>query len=496
MNLTSYSNSTWQYLKDFFLETTALSPGAAVTENAQFQFNTSPENEVGLSTMAFRLIWKKTKITSLFERAVADPRHGECTYSVSSLLSCGLLMYFLRCGSRNAFHNEKRASHIFTTNVAKAIHAPTISSPKTIENLFLQLNPEDLTSILPTLFQQLIRSKFFQLHPECTSNGRFLVAIDAFTTHIYHSDSQHPTDSCPYCLKRQRGNSVWFCHLEVCLSIITPNGLRFPLFFYRVKGAPKWGKLSAKKFKQESELSVLRPLLEQLHSFFPKSKFTILADSLYANYIIMELANKYHLDYDVVRKAGSLRSLNAEVDGLKKITKPLKNTIQEKGWQVEQTAYLIDDLSHKGYPFHLLDLQEERKKLPSKRFAKMTQKSSHWQWIFKGDIGLSNAFEKAHEARLRWHHEDQHNSLKNRGFAVSHDMSRAPHSQTIWKTLMFIAYFLSQLMEISRIGHFARRSMAICNWIADLWAEFAKVNPEFLWNLPLPGQLRFFFDTS
>ncbi len=503
MTTPSYLNSTLQDLKGFFsrgLDLTASTQNDLATQKTdKFVTEVPPsetDREVGLSTKAFRLIWKKMKILSLFERSVADPRRGKCTYSISSLLSCGLLTYFFRCGSRNAFHNEAKASRIFIANVARAIHAPSIPSPKTIEDLFLQLKAEDLTCILPSLFQQLIRSKFFQLHPECTSDGRFLVAIDAFTTHTYHPNSQHPTESCPYCLKRQRENTIWFEHIDVGLSIITPNGLCFPLFFYRVKGVPTWGKLSMKKFKQECELSALKPLLEQLRSFFPKLKFTILTDSLYANYVIMALAAKYHLNYDVVRKAGSLRSLNADVDGLKKLTKPLKNTTQEKGWQIEQTAYLIDDLSHKGYSFTLLDLTEERKKLPSKRLAKTTQKSSHWQWIFKGDITQSNALEKAHEARLRWYHEDQENSLENRGFAISHDMSRSPHSQTIWKTLMFIAYFLSQLMEISRLGYFARRSMSIRNWIKDLWAEFAKVNPEFLWNLPLPGQLRFLFDTS
>jgi hypothetical protein len=157
---------------------------------------------------------------------------------------------------------------------------------------------------------------------------------------------------------------------------------------------------------------------------------------------------------------------------------------------------LIQNLSHQGYFFNAIDLEETCTKLSSKRFAKVTQKSSHWQWIFNDKIVAQTLFENTDKARCRWFQEDQFNTLKNRGFSAKHDMSRAPHSQTVWKSLMLIASAVSFLMEISSLGMLARGTMSICNWIRDLWAELAKVPTEFLWNLPLPKQLRFFFDTS
>ena len=61
---------------------------------------------------------------------------------------------------------------------------------------------------------------------------------------------------------------------------------------------------------------------------------------------------------------------------------------------------------------------------------------------------------------------------------------------------MLIAFALSQLMQFSSLGTLARGTMAMRNWIKSIWAEFAKVSPEVLWDSPLPKQLRFYFNTS
>ena len=454
------------------------------------------DSPLGLSTKAFRLIWKKMHLPDIFKKYVTDHRRCAITYAQSALLSSGVLIYFLHSGSRNAFQEQAKSSPIFTRNIAKAIDAPKIPCSKTIEDAFSQIDPTDLVPVLPALFRQLINSKLFQLHPETTDNGRFLIAVDGFTNHTYTTDSQHDTSTCPYCLKRRRGKHTWFYHIDVCLSVVTPGGQRFPLFFHRVQGAPEQENYSNEKFKQECELTALEPLIKQFRSFFPKLKFTVLADSLYANKRIMELAEKYQFEYAVVRKSGSLSSLNSEVDGLKKYVTHVSTCCRKGGQRLTRTAFVINDLFHAGHAFRLIDFQEKARRLPltSGRFSKKSPKSRHWQWICNGKVTNVNIFEKAEKARLRWLQEDQGNSLNNRGFAARHDMSRAPESQTVWRFGMYIAYFLIQLMTIIALLH--PQKMAIRNRIKDLWAELAKVSPEFLWNLPLPAQLRFVFDSS
>lgn len=454
----------------------------------------SQENEIGLSTKTLRLVLRKTKIYSLFEQSVNEPRHRPCTYSLASLLMSGVFVHLLRLPSRHAFYDEAKTSTLFAHNLAKAIEAPSLPSAKTLEDCLLQINPQDLNSLLPNLFKQLLRSKFFTLHPEYKTGDHFSLAIDAFTSHIYHPHNQHPVECCPYCLKRQRGKAIWYSHIEVVLSIVGPR-FRFPLFLYRVKGRPNWGLLSENKLKQECELTALPYLIEQFRSHFPKLPFTLLADSLYASITIMQLSATHRFDYLIVRKEGSLKHLN-DVKSLKTLLKPQKRLFDKGRWQVAQTAYLLEGFSHRGHPFQVIDLQEQCTKLTSKRFAKVNEKSSHWQWMLNGTFFKAHLFKKADEARYRWYQEDLFNTFKNRGFFVKHDMSRSPHSQTIWKHLMLIAYALSLLMDLSRIGAFARKGMSLCNWMRDLWAEFAKVHPDLLWRAPLPKQLRFLFDTS
>src|SRR5262249_29840 len=155
------------------------------------------------------------------------------------------------------------------------------------------------------------------------------------------------------------------------------------------------------------------------------------------------------LGYMTVRKSGSLKSLNSNIEGLKKLDSPQKRRCKEGRWNKEQTAYVFSDLSHKEHVFTLIDLEEKCTKLPSKPLAKATEKSSQWQWITNLAIKVDQVFLAAHKGRLRWFQEDFFNSLENRGFNFRHDFSRSPNSQTIWHLLTFIAFALSSLMQLS-----------------------------------------------
>jgi hypothetical protein len=169
---------------------------------------------------------------------------------------------------------------------------------------------------------------------------------------------------------------------------------------------------------------------------------------------------------------------------------------RHRRWNKEQTAFFFSDLSHREHVFTLIDLEEKCTKLPSKRFAKVTEKSSHWQWITNLAVKVDQIFHSVHKGRLRWYHEDFFNSLENRGFNFRYDFSRSPHSQTIWHLLTFIAFALSSLMQFSLLGHLSRRGCAIINWIKAIFGELCYLSPDRLFMSPLPKQVRFWNDSS
>jgi hypothetical protein len=65
-------------------------------------------------------------------------------------------------------------------------------------------------------------------------------------------------------------------------------------------------------------------------------------------------------------------------------------------------------------------------------------------WICSEKINSEKCLHMAATGRMRWNHEDVHNTAKNRGFDMKHDMARSdPHPLFVWKLINFIAYVVS-----------------------------------------------------
>jgi hypothetical protein len=134
----------------------------------------------------------------------------------------------------------------------------------------MMLNPSDLEPILFDLFKDLCRKKVF-----ARNKGKgFFLSIDAYCAHSYHEMSAH--SPCPYCLKRERDDKVWYLHINVVASLVFPDGLQLPLYVHRLKAQNKWAPLTDRKFKEECELTALPLILAKVRHYLPKMKFTVL----------------------------------------------------------------------------------------------------------------------------------------------------------------------------------------------------------------------------
>lgn len=482
-------------------EAEATAPQEAMRQpNARIESSQSANGDILSGVHALRFVLKKIGIFELFQKHVKDPRRSaSVVYSVESLLMCALLMFLLRRPSRNSMHQEPKLSPAFEENIAKLAGATSMPCAKTIEDLFLELDAKQLEPILPAIFRWLIRSKVFKNHPEFTgdaSGTSFIFSIDAHHNHTYYPESQHPAEMCPYCLKRIKGDTVWYMHYDVVLAFIGGDAFKMPLFIHHVSAQQKQPDPSCgdEHFKQECEFSALESLLKQFRSEFPRLQATLLFDSLYANATTMELCAKYNFEYIITRKDGSLKTLSSDIEGLKKIIKPIQKTSVKGNWRIERIAFLFPGLSHRGHNFDVTELEEKSFKLDTKRFAKVNKKESHWQWIHSKKVG--NIFEAIQNARGRWNEEDLFNTAENRGFNIGHDFSRAPSSQLIWTTVLYIAMALSNVITLSREGYLSRKSVSITIWIEHIFATLVSPILDIFWEKPLPKQLRFCFDTS
>ena len=301
----------------------------------------------------------------------------------------------------------------------------------------------------------MCRQKVFQLHPEFIPQGEFAVTIDAYATHTYYDHNQHPCKCCSYCLKRTRGDKTWYLHFDLVVSFVAPNGLQIPLLFHRIRNRPEWSQLSDDKWKQECERTALPLLLRELRQQFPRLRLCIHMDALHATDPTLSLLKELKMGYSIVKKTKVLKTVGADCEGLKKIQATFQEVNikkEDKRFDIQQKICFFNDVGYRDHGLSIIQLDEHAEKKPSKRFAKIQSKQTHWEWIVHQVLTKENVGIVATGSRIRWKQEDLFNSLQCRGFAVHHDFNRAPTSQSVRLYLTLIAYAISAIITYSTIG--------------------------------------------
>src|ERR1700738_3300589 len=185
-----------------------------------------------------KFVISRLKIRELFSKHIRDPRSRIDEYDLTFLLMHGLLAHLFRSPSKHDF-----ALNLLRSSTSRAVaefngNHNRCPCTRTLDDVLVNLNPEDFQPILPAIFRSLCRGKVFQLHPEFIPQGEYAVTIDAQVIHTYNGHSQHPCQSCPYCLKRTRGDKTWYLHCDLVASFVAPNGLQIPLLFHRIRARP------------------------------------------------------------------------------------------------------------------------------------------------------------------------------------------------------------------------------------------------------------------
>jgi hypothetical protein len=435
---------------------------------------------------------KKLHIYELFVTYARDERIRQGTYSIASLLMVALEIILFRSPSKNDFYQNKklgRKEGYKRLGTIAYIKGEQFPHSKTLDDAFLSLDPICLEPVLFALFKQLCSSKFFS-HLALKKYPTYRLSIDAFYTHCYWTSSQHPCEACPFCLKRERHTKEgfkkeWYLHMEVVASLIFEGGFQLPLYVHRIRKKKDWEDLNENDLKQECEQTALPVILAKIRSYLPRLKLTVLLDGLHANQTSLEALKSFGFGWDIVLKR--LTSVQEAIDPIDLQVRSLAT----KRFLLTQTACWTNDIPYGKHLLNAIEFNEQAQKKPSKRFAKINHKSVHYQWILSKLVQSSSLFSLVEEARSRWRGEDLINTLKNRGFYLKHDYSRHPSSQTIWKTLTFLAFALSSLYFLSDLGLKARKGVTFHFLMKQMLQDLFYLSYDCLFLCPYPKQLRF-----
>ncbi len=422
---------------------------------------------------------KKLKLQKNFSDSVTDPREGKCSYSLGGLLHLALSTVLFRTGSKHAFHQEGKQTQESAAAIAKfaGIESDKLPSTRTIDDMLNRLDHEEMNEALMSIFEVLRKDKFFASHPELTPKGAYHLAIDAETIHKYTSDSAHAYEKCPYCLKRERGDTSWYVHMQVVASVVCPGNIQIPLYVYPIhaKSLRCNAVVSDETFKQECELSAFPVILNKIRERFPKLHFCVLADSLYANGPAMKTAEENRMDFMIVRKKGSMKTVGEDCDGLEKVidhkaTSQVDAISNEKGKKIKRSWRFFNDLGYQDMKLNILRFEEWI-------FDKNGKQTNYvfWEWIVSWKLTKSNVVTTTCRGRMRWLEEDLFNSVKNRGFNIKHDYSRNSSAQIVWSILIMIAFLVSELFTFVTQVIPIRKNRSLRDFMRSIFADLCKL---------------------
>lgn len=291
------------------------------------------------------------KLLTMFENLTDQRQKGKVTYNMKVI--CVTRLFGLLCGITTMNSLTNKFNNDFTIDtIAKITNSDLTDLPHydTINDVFDDLDIDELRKIQKYIAYALIRSKMFD---KFRYNGKFQLLIDG--TGLVSFNYKH----CDHCLVKKRSDG----HMTYEHQVLEAK-LVFDSFVLSIDSEfienPNPDVINIKK--QDCEMNAFKRMAIRLKKNFPKLKFIITGDALYASgpFIKLCLDNKW--DYIFRLKSDKLRTINQEFDGL----------ISIDSGTTHKNYFLVKDYVYQKYEFNIIRFIETVKKKDDKIFTFIT----------------------------------------------------------------------------------------------------------------------------
>ena len=355
----------------------------------------------------------------MFDQLTDVRQQGKITYSMKSI--CVTRLFALLCGltSMNSMTN-KLNTNASINNLSKIINEELSDLPHydTINDVFDDLSIDELRKIQKYIVYALIRSKMFD---KFRYNGKFQILVDG--TGLVTFNYKH----CDHCLvKQHKDGSKTYEHNVLEAKLVFDSFVISLDSEFIENSDPSVINLK----KQDCEMNAFKRMAPRIKKNFPKLKFIITADALYASgpFIKLCLDNKW--DYIFRLKADKLKSVNQDFDGIISI---------DKG-SIHDNYFLVSDYKYKKYNFNIVRFIE---KSPPNENDKI------FTYITNILIDDNNIKEIVALGRRRWKIENQgFNNQKNIYFDITHMCSLNYVAMKAHYFFIQFAHTIRQLLDL------------------------------------------------
>lgn len=284
---------------------------------------------------------------------------------------------------------------------------------QTIQDVIEELSYEEIENIRKQIVKTLIRSKMFERYKY---KGYFQLVVDAtgLTSLDYNLNGN--------CLTKTKDGKTKYYKYVLEAKIVVGNIV--------ISLESEWienTSLNNEKEKQDCETNAFKRMAIRIKKNYPKMKFIITGDALYATTPIINICNEYKWKY----------IFNLKKDRLKNVYEQFEDNIHYQNETDKPNYYLSRNIEFKGNTFHAFKYVEKKKK-----------KTTTFHYISNLDISNHNIEQIVSMGRCRWKIENEgFNEQKNGTFCISHLCSRNDNALKIHYLLIQIAHLIRQLLE-------------------------------------------------
>lgn len=398
------------------------------------------------------------KILDMFDNLTDTRNQSYTTYKMKTI--CVTRLFGLLCGltTMTDISSDDFNSDNCIKNLSKICNQDLEELPywETIQDVFININTDELRNIQKYIVKALIRSKMFDRY---RFNGCFQLLFDGtgLSNHDYNLNNN--------CLirKHKDGKISYYKYVLECKLVVGNIVISLDSEFIENK------KMLTEKQKQDCETNAFKRMIKRIKKNYPKYKFIITGDGLYATSPIIKLCKKYNWYY----------IFNLKPDRLKEINETFEDNINYKNETTLKDYYLSTNIEYKGNILSAFKFIETKKK-----------KNTTFRYISNLCVKDSNIKEIVSMGRKRWKIENEgFYNQKHRTFNISHLSSR---NDTAMKNHYFFIQFAHTIRQLLEQGNLLTKSLKLkIKEVSKLLLKALTSKPSDLNNLETNFQLRF-----
>ena len=358
------------------------------------------------------------QLTSMFS-SLTDKRHKSyITYKMRTIIMTRLLA--LLCGITTMKEiNTEFKTELAIANLSKICNQELKEIPdwQTIQDVIEQLDYNEIDNIRKYMFKALLRSKMFD---KFRYNGHIQLIVDAtgLTTLDYNLNGN--------CLTRTRDCKVKYYKYVLEAKVV---------FFNMVISIDsEWIEninSNTEKEKQDCEVNAFKRMALRIKDNYPKLKFIVTGDALYATDPMMNICENYNWKY----------IFNLKLDRLKEVASQFEGNIKLENETSLPNYYLSTNIYHKKHCLNAIKYEETQ-----------NNKLVSFRYVTNLKVNNDNIKDIVIMGRRRWKIENEgFNEQKNGTFNITHLCSRFDNALKIHYLFIQIAHTIRQLFELGSL---------------------------------------------